>query len=207
MKKYKFLALLSLASAFIFSCGSNDDEDPINPCNVAISAAIVASQDYANNNTEATCNTYRNALTAQIAACGDASGDLQSLIDGLNDCIVNTLQGSINVTVGTLAKNFRENITVDLVGTTLTVRAEDSASSDWISFDVTEGNTGTDIISNFTIHLISSDYTPTSNASGTFTSSLTVNSNTMIRGTFSGPVISSSNAVVGLTSGIININR
>jgi hypothetical protein len=33
------------------------------------------------------CNAYKNALTAQITACGDSSGALQTIIDSLGDCM------------------------------------------------------------------------------------------------------------------------
>ncbi|TYA53036.1 DUF6252 family protein [Formosa maritima] len=33
------------------------------------------------------CNAYKNALIAQIAACGDTSGGLQAIIDSLGDCM------------------------------------------------------------------------------------------------------------------------
>jgi hypothetical protein len=32
------------------------------------------------------CNTYKDALNAQIASCGDSSGALQALVDSLGDC-------------------------------------------------------------------------------------------------------------------------
>ncbi len=36
------------------------------------------------------CNSYRNALQAQISACGDPQGTLQAVVDGLGDCTLDT---------------------------------------------------------------------------------------------------------------------
>ncbi|MGO2359379.1 DUF6252 family protein [Mesonia sp.] len=35
---------------------------------------------------QATCNSYRTALNQEIEACGDESGELQLILDGLGDC-------------------------------------------------------------------------------------------------------------------------
>ena len=80
------------------------------------------------------CNAYKVALQQQIAACGDQSGALQALINSLGDCGGDMPEGVISVTVGTLSKTFETNITVEEVGGVRSVRAEDNAIDDWISF-------------------------------------------------------------------------
>ncbi len=53
--------------------------------NTAIAASnFVAATD--DNFTEL-CNAYKTALESQIGICGDASGALQQVIDGLGDCM------------------------------------------------------------------------------------------------------------------------
>jgi hypothetical protein len=128
------------------------------------------------------------------------------MIDSLVDCIGNDApQGVISVTVGTLAKTFETNITVEESVGIRSVRAEDDATDDWISFDVSAGETGVDIISNFIIHLTTTDYFPTSNPSGIFTSEITINTTPSIQGTFGGPVESTGGADLSLTQGVIDI--
>lgn len=152
------------------------------------------------------CNAYRTALQQQITACGDQSGALQNLINNLGDCAGSDMpEGVISVTVGTLAKTFETNITIMEAGGILSVRAEDDATDDWISFDVSSGETGVDIISNFVIHLITTDYFPASNPTGTFTSEITINTTPSIQGTFAGPVESADGADLSLTQGVIDI--
>ncbi|TYB69411.1 hypothetical protein ES676_14230 [Bizionia saleffrena] len=188
-----------------------DPDMPAITCQTATAAAQVTAQnlavsDPAADGYTALCNNHKLALITKQNACGDLSGGIQAEIDAL-DCtaVATPVSGAITVTVGTLPKTFDENITVDVNGNTVSVSAEDAGSSDWISFDVEQGQTGANIISNFTIHLISSDYYPANNAAGIFTSEITANSTTDINGTFSGPVESDAGGDVSLTSGVIDI--
>ncbi|SEA68759.1 DUF6252 family protein [Bizionia paragorgiae] len=193
--------------------GVVSDSDPTNTdCQTATAAAQVSGQTLAVSDPtdpgyEALCNDYMQALMTQMNACGDANGSIQAEIDSL-DCTpaATVVSGAITVTVGTDARTFDENITADLNGTVVSVRAEDANSGDWVSFEVVQGQTGANIISNFVIHLISTDYTPANNASGIFTSNISVNTTTEIDGTFSGPVESATGGDVSLTSGVIDIN-
>ncbi|MBT8266264.1 MAG: hypothetical protein KJO41_00380 [Bacteroidia bacterium] len=49
---------------------------------LAFNAADSTSPEYPD-----ICLAYKNALTAQINACGDSSGNLQALVDSLGDCL------------------------------------------------------------------------------------------------------------------------
>lgn len=67
--------------------GFSDCNDSSNNCDTATAAAISAQTAFANatpENEVALCNAYRVALEAQIAACGDADGSLQTTINGLS---------------------------------------------------------------------------------------------------------------------------
>ncbi|MDQ7916268.1 DUF6252 family protein [Mesonia sp. MT50] len=83
-----------------FSKGSFFDVPVTNPtppdpdlnCEEAQAISLSAKIAYDNvdpNNAEelqATCNSYRTALNQEIEACGDESGELQLILDGLGDC-------------------------------------------------------------------------------------------------------------------------
>ncbi|MBQ0770041.1 MAG: hypothetical protein KBT58_12165 [Bizionia sp.] len=189
--------------------------DPTTPgvtCQAATASAQVTGQNLAVSDPSAAgytalCNNHKQALITKKNACGDPTGEIQAEIDAL-DCtaVPTTATGSITVTVGTLPKTFDENLTVEVTGITVSVRAEDAGSGDWISFDVEQGQTGANVISNFTIHLISSDYFPANNAAGIFTTEITLHNTTDMEGTFSGPVESAGGGDVSLTSGVIDIS-
>lgn len=185
---------------------------PDTSCQTAEADAQVTGQNLAVSDPtdpgyEAVCNAHMQALIAQKNACGDPSGSIQAEIDAL-DCTpaATVVSGAITVTVGTAPRTFDANMTADLNGTVVSVRAEDANSGDWVSFEVVQGQTGANIISNFVIHLISTDYFPANNASGIFTSNIAVNTTTEIDGTFSGPVESATGGDVSLTSGVIDVN-
>ena len=191
---------------------TGDPTVPAITCQTATASAQVTAQNLAVSNPAADgytalCNNHKQALITKKNACGDPTGDIQAEIDALDCTAAPTVaSGSITVTVGTLPKTFDENLTVDVNGITVSVRAEDAASGDWVSFDVEQGVTGANVISNFTIHLISSDYFPANNAAGIFTTEITVNNATDMEGAFSGPVESAAGGDVSLTSGVIDIS-
>lgn len=189
-------------------------QDPTTPnitCQTATASAQVTAQNLAVSDPTADgyttlCNNHKQALMTKKNACGDPTGSIQAEIDALDCTAAPTIaSGTITVTVGTLPKTFDENLTVDVNGITVSVRAEDAGSGDWISFDVEQGQTGANVISNFTIHLISSDYFPANNAAGVFTSEITLHNATDMEGTFFGPVESATGGDVNLTSGVIDI--
>jgi hypothetical protein len=211
MKTLKLISAILLLTITLFSCSSDSDNNN-STCEDAAAATAAAAQAF-NNSTDANrtalCNAYKDALQDQINACGDDSNTLQAIIDDLGDCTLTPANhGVISVVAGTLTKTFETNITVTTVGTTRQVRAEDNATSDWIYFEVQQGITGTDIISNFNIHLISSDYNPLADdEGGNWSSTITVNSATAINGTFFGYVTSpTTGADLELTSGVIDLD-
>ncbi|WP_439151194.1 hypothetical protein [Winogradskyella sp.] len=62
-----------------------------NSCNLAIQATNSAAENLINSNTEnyaLLCELYRSALENQIEVCGDDSGDLQDVIELIEDCSV-----------------------------------------------------------------------------------------------------------------------
>jgi len=59
-----------------------------NTCTVTSNSASFAESDYNSDNTDTDlCNAFKSALQNKITACGDASGEIQSEIDGLGDCM------------------------------------------------------------------------------------------------------------------------
>jgi hypothetical protein len=67
-----------------------DCELDVDPCEEAMEATNIAEEAYNNfteDNFEAICNTYKDALINQIEICGDIDGNLQLIIDQLGDCV------------------------------------------------------------------------------------------------------------------------
>jgi hypothetical protein len=205
MKTLKLISNILLIVILSFSC-SNSDSKP--NCN-DISGQTLAAEEAYNNATDANrpelCNKYKAALQNQINVCGDKFGDLQAIINNLGNCA----NPSVTVTVGTLVKTFELNLTANTVNTTRKIKVYDNVNgTDFVYFEIQQGATGSSAISNFNIHLISSDYNPLpANEGGNWTSSITVNSVTNITGTFFGYVTSpATGADLSLTQGSISIN-
>jgi hypothetical protein len=210
MKTLKLISGIVFLVILSFSCSSDNNTTQPN-CDEII-AQTLAAQNAFNNATAANhtelCNAYKAALQNQINSCGDPSGDLQDIIDDLGDCIL-VVTPSVTVTVGTLAKTFETNLTVTVVGTTRKVKVYDNVNgTDFVYFEIQQGATGSNIISNFNIHLLSSDYNPTPVIDGgNWMSSITTNTATKITGTFFGYVTSpTTGADLSLTQGVINVN-
>ena len=212
MKKLQLIIAAVFFGMTMFSCSDdNNNNDTELTCEEATAQTAVAANAYADAtpaNHNEKCVDYKTALEAQIDACGDSSGALQLMIDGLGDCTVASLTGSITVTAGSSPRNFNSNITVSTVGNTRHIYAEEASSGYYIEFDLAPGVTGADVIMNFNIHLISSDYNPLpDDEGGNWTSNISVNSATEINGTFYGYVTSpTTGADIDLTSGVINID-
>ena len=211
MMKLKLIIATVLVSVGLLSCSGDDNNGSVDTsCEDATTATASAAQAY-NNATDAEmaakCVAYKVALEAQIAACGDTSGALQLIIDGLGDCSEATITGSITLTAGSSPRTFNSNITVTTTGNTRHIYAEDSAGY-YVEFDLAPGATGTAALQNFNIHLYSSDYNPLAvSEGGNWTSNITLNSATKITGTFNGYVTSpTTGADIDLTSGMINLN-
>ncbi|GGG05803.1 hypothetical protein GCM10011344_02790 [Dokdonia pacifica] len=94
-------ALSTALDNFVFACGVDTTDasvmaamtllngcaDMTNNCTTATANAATAQTAFENatpENEVALCNAYTIALQAQIAACGDADGSIQNIINGLN---------------------------------------------------------------------------------------------------------------------------
>ena len=200
-----------LFCAVILACSSSDDDSSEMTCDEATAATAAAATAYAaatNENYVTLCNEYKDALEDQIAACGDESGDLQDMIDGL-DCTLPTTAGTISMSVGSAPLVF-DVITVTTIGTTRHVHGEKSNSTSYeIDFDVEVGQTGANKINNFEIRLLSQTYTPSIPAVFGFdwASNITVNSATSVVGTFEGEVKNASEtSAQELHNGVVDID-
>jgi hypothetical protein len=207
MKTLKLISSIIFIVILSFSCSSSDSGSQSN-CGDISTQTLLAENAYKNAtdaNRPELCNKYKAALQNQINVCGDKFGDLQAIINNLGNCA----NPSVTVTVGTLVKTFELNLTVNTVNTTRKIKVYDNVNgTDFVYFEIQQGATGSNIISNFNIHLISSDYNPLpANAGGNWTSTITVNSATNITGTFFGYVTSpTTGADLSLTQGSISIN-
>lgn len=202
----KNLILTFCAALVLVSCSSDDDNTP-NQCEVAISAAIEAKQTFdvaTSENFVQACTAYRVALQNQQEACGDASGSLQAIIDGLGDCTdpSGNVDGQITVTAGTL------NIVFDVVNIAqeagvLKVSGETSASNSYsIYFEVGVNAQGDDTFQNFEITLISTYYPLV----GNFDNTVTTNTSGTLTGSFSGVVQNNDGGQIGLTNGNFDLS-
>ncbi|AEE18262.1 hypothetical protein JM84_1408 [Dokdonia sp. Hel_I_63] len=75
--------------AALTSLGDCSTPDPCFQAEIAANAALGALNNASSDNEEQLCLAYSAALEAQIAACGDVSGNIQATIDALNcggDC-------------------------------------------------------------------------------------------------------------------------
>lgn len=210
MKNLKFILGALLMGALVVSCSNDDDNNNDLTCEEAVEAsanAAIAFNAATPAEKEDRCNDYKDALQDQIDVCGDDSGALQDIIDSLGDCTLDQVTGVISVNYG-FARTFETDITVTTAGNVRHVTAYDNASSDWISFDIQDGATGADVIENFTIHILTSDYHPLpDDEGGNFSSNISVNTANSIDGTFFGIVTSpTTGADVDLTSGVINLD-
>lgn len=212
MKKLQLISGILLLTILSFSCsGSDDAAGP--SCDDTIAATLSAQLAFTsatNNQYTSLCNAYKAALENQIEICGDTSGDLQAIIDDLADCTLTPVNTSvISVKVGTLTKTFETDLTVSVVGTTRRIKAyDDMSSTDFVYFEIQQGATGATAISNFNIHLISSDYNPLpTDEGGNWMSNISVNSTNTITGTFYGYVTSpTTGADLSLTQGSISVS-
>lgn len=164
-----------------------------------------AATAYNNDNTEALCNAYKTALQNQITECGDANGSLQTLLNDLGDCTIdNTSNGDLRVKVGTLVVDFTEQ-TINIDNGTITVSGTSSGGSYSIYFEITEGETGTDVLQNFVLTLNGTEFFPSTQGFEDFTSNTTVSSGNVLQATFYGVVESAAGADLSLTQGVANL--
>lgn len=177
-------------------------------CEAATTGVVIAEQNFSNateENYTDLCNIYKTFLQNKITECGDVDGSIQDIIDGLGDCTQTAVDGTLSLVAGTLPVNF-VNVNVEVVGETITVTGENASGSYSIYFQVTQGQTGVDIIQNFVLTLNGTDYVPAFETPEDFTSTISTNSTGILVGSFYGFVINDDNGVISLTQGIINLN-
>ncbi|WP_299885633.1 hypothetical protein [uncultured Lacinutrix sp.] len=179
----------------------------------ADATTLVSQAETAYNNDTSNvdlCNAYKSTLQNQINACGDSTGEIQTIIDGLGDCQDNTQPTSveISVTTGTLNIEF-DMVDVVVDGTTLKITGETSASNPYmIYFEVEEGATGMEIINSafvLTLSTTDPDYFPNTAGVDDFTSTITENATGTLVGSFGGIVTNSTGGDLSLSQGVINI--
>jgi hypothetical protein len=70
------------------SCGDDDSENGLS-CAEATQNTFTALSNFTNAGStdyETLCNAYKLNLQQQKDACGDPSGQIQTILDGLGDC-------------------------------------------------------------------------------------------------------------------------
>ena len=212
MRKLKLISAALLLCLTIAGCESDDDNNNNDmTCEEATTASVAAGLAFTaatDENYVQLCNDYRDALEDQIDVCGDESGDLQDIIDGL-DCTLPTTTGTLSMNLGSAPLEF-DVITVTTTGTTRHVHGEKSNSTSYeIDFDVEVGQTGADKITNFELRLFSQTYTPLIPAvfGNEWASNITVNSATSVVGTFHGELVNESGtSAQDLLNGIVDID-
>ncbi len=207
MKSIKFFSSLILLT-FALACSSSDSAPNCDSLADDTDAARAAYLSAEPSNEVALCNAYKTALQNQIDDCGDESGDLQALVDGLN-CTPSTTTGTLSMNLGSAPLVFDE-ITVTTIGTTRHVHGEKSNTTSYeINFDVEIGQTGANKINNFQLRLFSQTYTPLIPAAfgNEWTTNITVNSSTSIVGTFRGELANASQtSAQDLLGGIVDVD-
>lgn len=209
MRTIKLISAIAFFMIMSLGCSSSDSSSS-SDCESLANATDAAELAY-NNATTATlvekCNAYKAALQNEIDGCGDPSGDLQTIINGLN-CTVPTTTGTLSMNLGSASLAF-DVITVTTTGTTRHVHGEKSDSTSYeIDFDVEVGQTGANKINNFQLRLFSQTYTPLIPAAfgNDWASNITTNSNTSIVGTFHGELANPGQTnAQDLLNGVVNI--
>ncbi|MDB9782133.1 hypothetical protein OAE03_00795 [Winogradskyella sp.] len=176
----------------------------INPCGAEDATSDAAAAYNADNTNEDLCNAYKVALQNQITECGDTNGTLQQIIDDLGDCAAAASNGTLVVTTGTLDIEFtQQNISFD--NGLITVEGTSAGGGYMIYFQVTEGDTGTDVFQNFVLTLNGTEYFPSTQGFDDFTSSTSVSTGNVLQATFFGIVESAAGADLSLTQGAVDV--
>ncbi|WP_296311399.1 hypothetical protein [Winogradskyella sp. UBA3174] len=175
-----------------------------NPCDAEEATNDAAAAYNEDNTNEDLCNAYKAALQNQIAECGDDNGSLQTIIDDLGDCTTASANGTLVVTTGTLDIEFTQQ-TVSIDNDLITVEGTSAGGSYMIYFQVTEGDTGTDVFQNFVLTLNGTEYFPSTQGFEDFTSSTSVSTGNVLQATFFGIVESAAGADLSLTQGAVDV--
>jgi hypothetical protein len=212
MKSLNFFFIVLICTLLMFSCSKSEENNTNNSCAENVSITLIAKQEFENAtnvNKNSLCNAYKAALQNEINSCGDTNGQLLLTINDLNDCVINSISPSkISVTVGQYAKIFNKDLTINLIGTTRKIKAFNNAvPSEFVSFELLQGDSGQNKITNFVIHLSNKDYTVLPlNEGGIWSTNISINTANRILGTFSGYVTSiETGADLDLTAGSIDL--
>jgi hypothetical protein len=209
MRTIKLISGIAFFMIMSLGCSSSDSSSS-SDCESLANATDAAELAY-NNATTATlvekCNAYKTALQNEINGCGDPSGDLQNIINGLN-CTVPSTTGTLSMNLGSAPISF-DVITVTTTGTTRHIHGEKSDSTSYeIDFDVEVGQIGANKINNFQLRLFSQTFTPLIPAAfgNDWASAITTNSSTSVVGTFHGELANASEtSAQDLLNGVVNI--
>ncbi|MBR9757026.1 MAG: hypothetical protein GYB39_03005 [Algicola sp.] len=186
---------------------TQDNNPGVTACDEATTEANAAAAAYNANSGDTTlCNAYISALESKITACGDPNGTIQATIDGL-DCSQEQSTGVLKVTAGTLPIDFiTRSATLSNGVITVTGSNTEQGANYHIYFEVTENETGVDVMQNFILTLSGSDYAPNTDGFDDFTSTITMSSGGQITGTFGGIVTGVSNgADLNLSQGEVDL--
>lgn len=211
MSTIKLFSSIILLVVLSLACSSSSDSDssPATDCESltdASDAALLAYNAATADNLAVKCAAYKTALQNEINGCGDASGALQNLIDGLN-CPSPTTPGTLTMNLGSAPLVF-DQITVTTTGTTRHIHGEKTNTSYEIDFDVEVGQTGANKINNFELLLFSQIFRPLIPAvfGNNWTTNITVNSSTSVVGTFRGELANESQtSAQDLLNGVVNV--
>ncbi|WP_040278605.1 WD40/YVTN/BNR-like repeat-containing protein [Psychroserpens damuponensis] len=116
----------------------------VDNCEDATLAVMSAQSAYENANDEDylnLCNVYKTTLENQIVQCGDEDGSIQSIIDGLGDCVLETqasiwelIQGDPTSTTSKLdAIHFKNSLEGFVGGGSLSMKATTDGGNTWES--------------------------------------------------------------------------
>ncbi|MGB5981594.1 MAG: hypothetical protein WBG46_05575 [Nonlabens sp.] len=208
MSKFKIAYPLFIALFFFTIISCDDDDEVSNDCPTAQTASADAQTAYNQDNTnEGLCNALKIALQNEIDACGDASGNLQNQLDALGDCTTgSSSSGTLSVRGGTFTLDFPINSAVLNSGTIVVTGSKQTQGANrFIYFELAENATGIDIMQNFKLTVNGREYFPNTSGFDDFTNEITVNSNGVLQGSFSGIVSSTDGADLSLTQGTLDL--
>lgn len=176
-----------------------------NTCNAEAETSAAATAYNQDNTNEDLCIAYKEALENQISECGDANGNLQDILDDLGDCSAGSASGgTLRVTTGTLPIEFTQQ-SISIEDGLITVEGVSAGGSYEIYFQITEGDTGTDVFQNFVLTLNGTEYFPSTQGFEDFTSNTSVSSGNVLQATFFGIVESGAGADLSLTQGVVDM--
>ena len=195
--------------AIIDSLGTCGDNDLTAECEAASIVAAQAETAYNNDNTnEDLCNVYKTALQNQMTTCGDATGSIQTIIDGLGDCNVTNQNNSILfVSMGGVDVDF-DIISVVVEDNLIKVNGDSTFfTSHHLYIEVNPDETGVNTFVTFELSTALNTLVPyIEGTSWDFASEVTTNSTGILVGTFGGTVVNSSGGGVDLTGGVIDVS-